>query len=288
MDTVVSILRYCWEALAATGIQLMVIMGPLLVLAFLMNSIAGFVERRAYRSMGRTAYLWLFGWLGTAVHELGHAVFCVIFRHRVVEIQLFKPDSKSGTLGYVKHSYNSKSIYQNVGNFFIGIGPIILGTISILLLSIYLLELDILGTDLSLNTSDLGSWYGFKEILRNVWESLADTFDELLSGDNLSSWQFYLFIYLVFCIGSSITLSRADIQGARKGFFLLIMIVLCFNLLTVWAGDFATDFCINLSSSSGAIYASMLFVMLFNLISATLVLILPILTNTIRKFVKNF
>ncbi len=284
MDTAVSILYYCWKALAATGIQLLVIMGPLLALAFLMNSIAGFVERRAYQSMGRTVYLWLFGWLGTAVHELGHAVFCVIFRHRIVEIQIFKPDQKAGTLGYVKHGYNPRSIYQNAGNFFIGVGPVIFGTGCVLLLSIYLLDMDILGTALTLNTEDFGSWYGFEEILRNIWKSLSDTFNQLLSIENLSSWQFYLFIYLVFCIGSSITLSRADMRGARKGFILIIGIILGFNLLTIWAGDFATDFCIDLSSSSGAIYAAMLFVMLFNLIAALLVLAIPIMTSTFRRF----
>ena len=261
-------------------------MGPALALAFVMNYIAGFVEHRAYRLMGRNLYLGLFGWLGTAVHEMGHALFCIIFRHRIVQIQLFKPDSKTGALGYVKHGYNPRSIYQNVGNFFIGIGPIVLGTVSIFLLSIYLLELDILRTDITLNSSDLGSWHGLKELAQNVWESLIDTLDQIFSGDNMSSWQFYLFVYLAFCIGSSITLSHADIRGARKGFILLVAIVLCFNFLTIWAGDFATDFCIDLSSSCGTIYAVMLFTLFFNLIAAVFILILALPSDAVRKMLR--
>ena len=286
MGIVITVLGYCWQAVVATCIQIIILMGLALVLAFIMNHIAGFVKRQAYQLMGRNLYLGLFGWLGTAVHELGHALFCVIFRHRIVEIQFFKPDSKTGTLGYVKHSYNPHSIYQNIGDFFIGIGPIIIGAISIFLLSIYLLGLDILGTDITLNAVDFGSWHGFKDLAQNIWESMTNVLDEIFSGDNLTSWKFYLFIYLVFCIGSSITLSHADIRGARKGLILIIAIMLCFNLLTIWAGDFATDFCIDLSSSCGAIYAIMLFTLLFNLIFAGIMLILAIPSGTNRKLFK--
>ncbi|MGO0807158.1 hypothetical protein ACTPEF_24675, partial [Clostridioides difficile] len=42
----------------------------------------------------------------------------------------FRPiESKNdGILGYVSHSYKKDNLYQSIGNFFIGIAPIIGGT----------------------------------------------------------------------------------------------------------------------------------------------------------------
>lgn len=73
------------------------------------------------------------GIIGTTVHELSHYIICKIFAHRVREVKLFTPNKykSEGRLGYVYHSYSYKSIYQNIGNLFIGIAPMILGTVFI-------------------------------------------------------------------------------------------------------------------------------------------------------------
>ena len=49
-------------------------------------------------------------------------------------MQLFRP-GRDGTLGYVEHAYNRRSLYQSVGNFFIGTGPIWFGSALVYLLS---------------------------------------------------------------------------------------------------------------------------------------------------------
>ena len=48
--------------------------------------------------------VYLVAWLGTPLHELGHALFCLIFRHKIEDIKFFKPDKVNGTLGYVYHT----------------------------------------------------------------------------------------------------------------------------------------------------------------------------------------
>ena len=53
-------------------------------------------------------------------------------------MKLFDPDPETGTLGYVQHTYESSSLYQMAGNFFIGIGPILLGS-ALIYLFLYLL-----------------------------------------------------------------------------------------------------------------------------------------------------
>lgn len=70
----------------------------------------------------------LYTWqcFGVVSHELGHYFFCGIFFHRVTNMALYHPQ-KNGQLGYVEHQYNNKSFYQNLGNVFIGLGPIASG-----------------------------------------------------------------------------------------------------------------------------------------------------------------
>ena len=41
------------------------------------------------------------------------------------EIRLFQPDLETGVLGYVNHSYNKRNMYKVLGNYFIGVAPIV-------------------------------------------------------------------------------------------------------------------------------------------------------------------
>src|SRR5690349_15781630 len=118
------IFSYMLRAGMATFGQLLLFMGPGLILVTAMSFLAGQVQRLAARSLGLGLYLGLFGWLGTSIHEIGHAIFHSLFGHHIVEFQPYKPDA-SGTLGYVKFTYNQNSLYQQIGMFFAAIGPIL-------------------------------------------------------------------------------------------------------------------------------------------------------------------
>ena len=65
--------------------------------------------------------------IGTPIHELGHAVMCVLFGHRITAMSLWQPFSNDGNLGYVTHAYRRKNLYHILGNLFIGVGPIFSG-----------------------------------------------------------------------------------------------------------------------------------------------------------------
>lgn len=73
--------------------------------------------------------------IGTPIHELGHAAMCLVFRHKIQKLVLWKPDHSDGTYGYVRHTYNPRSLYQRLGLLFIGIGPIfsVMAVLSLLL-----------------------------------------------------------------------------------------------------------------------------------------------------------
>jgi hypothetical protein len=234
------------------------------------------LQRRALLTIGRGWYLGLFGWLGTIIHELGHAIFCLIFRHKITKMKLFDPDPETGTLGYVQHTYEPSSLYQMAGNFFIGIGPILLGSALIYLLLYFLLGLNpfsfVINTGLS--GSNIYSWSTMAQLLQNLGTSLTTLVSGIFSLNNLSSWQLYVFIYLTFTIGSSINLSPSDFKGAFKGLGIILLVIFIFNLVTVWAGDFTSNIFRFTLSYSLIFYIAMLLVWLMDI--AVFILFLPL------------
>ena len=95
-------------------------------LIFLFGWLISLCNRRFYANFGKfgRAVCYITGIVGTPVHELSHAFFCVLFGHHITEMRLFRI-SDDGTLGYVNHSYDRKNLYQQTGNFFIGVAPIV-------------------------------------------------------------------------------------------------------------------------------------------------------------------
>ena len=163
------------------------------------------------------------GIVGTPIHELSHALFCIVFGHKVVEMKLYLPNAPNGTLGYVNHSYNPKNIYHQIGNFFIGIAPILGGSGVLLLLMMWLTPdtfgavMDTLGgIPAFVDFSSVGDYLGA------LWEMVTHIF----SADNLGIWQWWVFIVLAFMIASHMELSGADIKGGVKGLLILLALLL--------------------------------------------------------------
>jgi len=271
-----AVLSYIWKATLTSLIQIGIFFVPGLILTLVVNYISTLLQRRALLTIGRGWYLGLFGWLGTIIHELGHAIFCLIFRHKITKMKLFDPDPETGTLGYVQHTYEPSSLYQMAGNFFIGIGPILLGSALIYLLLYFLLGLNpfsfVINTGLS--GSNIYSWSTMAQLLQNLGTSLTTLVSGIFSLNNLSSWQLYVFIYLTFTIGSSINLSPSDFKGAFKGLGIILLVIFIFNLVTVWAGDFTSNIFRFTLSYSLIFYIAMLLVWLMDI--AVFILFLPL------------
>lgn len=268
---------YLWSATAATGAQLFTLCAPILILAFVMNVVAGFVERRAYSFLGQRLYLVLFGWLGTSVHELGHAAFCVIFRHKIVEMKLFHPNHHGGTLGYVKHSFNPRNPYHVVGNFFIGIGPLIMGTVVIYTTSHYLLGAGIFGAlkPVAIDAASFTTMASVKTMLGAIWAGVGTLLSAVFTWENLGSWQLWVFLYITFTVGSSMTLSKPDLHVAGYGLGAFVGLLWMFNMATFWIGDFADRTIAHLSHVFSVYYAVVIFALLMNAIAGVIVLALP-------------
>ncbi len=237
------IFTYVGQVILITATQLIIMFAPGIGLALGMQFLAGTIQRLAYRTLGRGLFLGLFGWLGTTVHELGHLVFLLLFGHQIVEVQFFNPDPYAPQLGYVNARYDPNSVYQNIGKFFAGIGPILFGT-----LLIYLAAVE-------------GAWAFATSLLR---------------VDYLLDWHWYAFLYLAFAIGSSIRLSPADIQGATSGFLTILGLMLLFNLATLWMADATATILGMMSTFYGFFYAITSIALVMNLVALLLLFLLAV------------
>ncbi len=183
--------------------------------------------RRGFCSLcGRTGpkILLATGIIGTPIHELSHALMCLIFGHRITEIKLYQPNSADGSLGYVSHTYNRRNIYHQIGNFFIGIAPVLLGGGFLLLLmtlllpesaDIFFLEIKDLSRE-SLDSSLIGKYFGF----------LLSSVKVIFSAEALSSWQGWLFIFLSIMITTHMEMSPPDIKSSLLGLVFLAILLL--------------------------------------------------------------
>lgn len=175
------------------------------------------------------------------IHELSHALFCVIFGHKINEIKLFQIDTDSGVLGYVDHSYNRRNVYQMIGNYFIGIAPIICGTLIIYLATRFLLpnaysEInEYLGDLVLLEKQGLGF-----DTLSYVFVTLGGMIKAIFV-DITSGIRWWLYILIVFCIALHMNLSPADIKGSYVGlpFVVLFFVAVNFILGLVWSAGYA-------------------------------------------------
>src|SRR4030042_644737 len=67
---------------------------------FIFGLLIHFISQLTFKSLSHAFGRWgtyFVAWLGTPVHELGHALFCIIFGHKIEDIQFFKPDKDTGT-----------------------------------------------------------------------------------------------------------------------------------------------------------------------------------------------
>ncbi len=232
-----------------------------------------------------TKVLLVTGIIGTPIHELSHALMCILFGHKIIDLKLYQPNSQDKTLGYVNHTYNPKNLYHQIGNFFIGIAPIICGSTVLLLLmrllvpSVYsevmqeLKFISLLSTDLM----DASTYLGYFDLF---WEIISIIFDFTAAGSIL--W--WIFIIISLMIASHMELSPADIKGGLKG-FLFIAIILLITDIILYFVSFETLESVTTIMTSSALYIAG-FLAIAVVFSGVLVLI-ALAIKGIKKIIKK-
>lgn len=196
---------------------------PLVMLAIIIHFLEKLIQNRLASRFGWSSIL-ATGWIGTPIHEFSHVVMCWIFNHRIDAVALFKPDRKSGRLGYVQHSCKRNNWYQQVGNVFIAIAPLIGGSICLLI------TLWIFYPAIAQSLTDMPVFVHGADRMQSqlslFYRQLSDSVQQM----SLTSPRFWLFAYLVLCIGSHMAPSRSDYAGAGLGSLFLLCAVTVFSL----------------------------------------------------------
>ena len=96
---------------------------PLTSVVIVHNVMSYLLAGRVMRSTLSKGLYYALGVAFIPLHELSHALACLLFRHKITGIRLVSFDGGLG--GYVNHTWNTKSLYQRFGLFFIAIAPLL-------------------------------------------------------------------------------------------------------------------------------------------------------------------
>ncbi len=200
-------------------LQIVLIFGFVFLFGFLSRSI----NAKFYLNMGSAGkYIcYITGALAVPIHEASHALFGILFMHKIREFQPFKIDEKTRTLGYTVHGYRKDSLYQNIGNFFIGIAPMLVMSFLIFVLSIFLAP-DLLNASL-----DSLSVLTKHDDIPEIWNSLESVGWVFIRS--FADWKFYIFILSSMILALHMTLSKADLRGSASGVLFLLFVLVVVN-----------------------------------------------------------
>lgn len=210
--------------LKTVAMELFSLFGIFFVLGYILAKIQHATNQNYVRSIGWKGIL-ITAWFGTPIHEIGHVIFAKIFRHKIKQVNLFQPNAATGGLGHVEHEFHPYSLYQRVGNFFIGAAPMIFGSLVLLgLLYIFIPNAK------EIFQSLLQEEYTLLTFFSSSWKTVVSLF----SLNHLQNNHFYVFLYLSFCIASHLAPSEMDLKNMWSGFTWLVVLLILANALPVF------------------------------------------------------
>lgn len=263
------ILSRVWEHVAAAGIStglLLLILGCFVLLAALLQGVTCLLRTRWFDLLGERSWT-LLAMPGTIVHETGHALFCLLFRHKIEEMKLFAP-MPDGTLGYVRHTWEKKSLFQRAGNFFIGTGPVIFGTTVIIAVTALLMPE-------VWREMELPPCHTPGDMAAGALSLTCRMVRELFQAELWTKFQSYLWIGITLLIGAHVTLSRTDLENAGSGALLLPLLLFLLDLAVIHWADPAELLLRRGGSFLAGALAAVIFVLLI-LTGFTLLIYLPV------------
>ena len=211
-------------------VQMMFVFGFLILYGMLIS----FFNNCFYSACGDKArpIVKLTGYVGIPVHELSHALMCLLFGHYIKKIELFNHKKRAKILGYVEHTYYRDNPYHQLGNFFIGVSPILAGGGAILLfvrLLVPSLFENMTGEIAKIASTLSGGFSGefFSSLAAGAGRITADIF----SPQSLSNPLYWLCLVLVFAVAIHMETSWSDIRSGARGLLVLAVLFLAADIV---------------------------------------------------------
>ena len=225
------------------------------------------------------------GLIGTPIHELSHALMCIVFRHKITEIKLFKLDA-SGTMGSVTHSYNPKNLYQKIGCFFIGVAPIIGGSLVIHLLMRLILPEEY--REISAHIDDFAHLLStgtvfdvFAHSFSATWNSLLVIFTSFDKGISCIA-----FLILGSCVALHMKLSGADIKCAIPAMPAIVIFIAAINGIFYGISFISKDIYTGFSAVVNSVGVRFFALLLLSLCLTAVCVLTVLLINAVKLVIK--
>ncbi len=199
------IINICTALLGLIGVPFLFIV--------LLSTLGHTAKRSLAAKFGINSQLY-FGFFGILIHETSHLLFAIIFAHKIKSFRLIKfPNTSDQSLGFVNHTWNSRNFYQSMGNFFIGISPVIGCCFATFLLT-------------RVTLPDI-----FQQVV-NLAQNPGNFTLQFLSPVNWKAFLVFLIISANICIGG-FDLSSADFNNSKSGLWqTVIFVTVCALLLS--------------------------------------------------------
>ncbi|MBE6620648.1 MAG: hypothetical protein E7625_04725 [Ruminococcaceae bacterium] len=234
--------------------------------------------RLFFLALGRRAgrFFWFMtSWLGTPLHELGHALMCVLFAHRIEYIRLFP--TKEGD-AMVEHSYNGKNPYAVFGNLWIGLGPVFSGLAVIIAVLYFVYPVSMQAFGASLRVLLAGGGHP-----GDVLPAVGGVIQGLFLEETRAVWIRVLALVVLFSVALHVRVSTADIKGMLVGLpgYLLLSVLLA--LIMALTGEEAVrSLATGLQSFAYVLILLFSLILLFAIASLLLVLAYRLIVGLIR------
>ena len=216
--------------------------------------------------------------IGTPVHEMGHALMCLLFGHKITDMALWQPASRDGNLGYVSHAYHPRNLYHILGNLFIGIGPIFSG-LGVLAMALWVGFPDTFASYASTASSMATAGEGGMPLLLEGLKILPRMVGEI-GHSAVPVWGQIIALLVIFSVAQHISLSPADIKGALTAIPLYLAILLILTAVCGLLGQNAMD---TVSAALALFSACLTALFTVVLVSALIQLVIALPVWLIRK-----
>lgn len=235
----------------------------------LLTLLARFFQGQLARTFGWTGVKAVC-WLGTMVHELGHALGTWLTGGRVHEIHLWEPDRETGQLGYVvsSHRFFLGRLVCAIAPFF----SVTAAMVAVARLAFPQFFVAHLQPPL-LDRADVAGWPAFGHYLAATVQYYAQVLLLLFTAEALRQPTTYLFIYLMLSLASGISPSPTDFKLFLPAALIGLGVLLVANFGAAIAGaDVLAALHAALARGITALSAFLAYGILFTLLAAALLL----------------